>query len=74
MPVWTSVATSGYASQMDPVMDIKAKQIANVHHRPRVPVYTETSSILQKYIHQALQMKMSPKDALDKAKAEIEKL
>lgn len=74
MPVWTSVATSGYAAKMDPVMDIKAKQIANVHHRPRVPVYTETSSILQRYIHQALQMKMSPKDALDKAKAEIEKL
>lgn len=74
MPVWTSVATSGYAAKMDPVMDIKAKQIANVHHRPRVPVYTETSSILQRYIHQALQMKMSPKNALDKAKAEIEKL
>ena len=74
MPVWTSVATSTYAGAMDPVMDIKAKQIANVHHRPRVPVYTETSSILQKYIHQALAMKMSPKEALDKAKEEIEAL
>ncbi len=74
MPVWTSVAASTYASVMDPVMDIKAKQIANVHHRPRVPVYTETSSILQKYIHTALEMKMTPKEALDKAKAEIEAL
>lgn len=74
MPVWTSVSTSAYAATMDPVMDIKSKQIANVHHRPRVPVYTETSSILQKYIHQALTMKMAPKEALDKAKAEIEAL
>ena len=68
------MAASTYASVMDPVMDIKAKQIANVHHRPRVPVYTETSSILQKYIHTALEMKMTPKEALDKAKAEIEAL
>jgi len=74
MPVWKSVATSSYAKQMDPTMGVKAKEIASVHHRPRVPQYTETSSILQKYIHRALEMKMSPKEALDAAKAEIEKL
>jgi len=74
MPVWTSVATSTYAKQMDPTIDIKAKEIASVHHRPRVPDYTETSSILQRYIHQALEMKLSPKEALDKAKEEIEAL
>ncbi len=74
MPVWSSVAESSYAATMDPVMDVKAKQIANVHHRPRVPAYTETSSILQKYIHLALQGKMAPKAALDKAKEEIEAL
>ncbi|HHW14998.1 MAG TPA: ABC transporter substrate-binding protein, partial [Firmicutes bacterium] len=39
---------------------------------PKVPPYPEVSSILQRYIHQALQMKLSPKEALDKAKAEIE--
>lgn len=72
MPVWTSVSTSTYAKTMDPMMGIKAEQISYVHHRPKVPAYPETSSILQKYIHQALQKAMTPKEALDKAKEEIE--
>jgi len=72
MPVWTSVQTSAYAMTMDPVMDVKAKQIASVHHRPKVPAYPEVSSILQRYIHSALTGKMEPKAALDKAKTEIE--
>jgi len=72
MPVWTSVQTSAYAKMMDPVIDIKAKEIASVHHRPKVPPYPEVSSILQRYIHLALEGKMKPKAALDKAKAEIE--
>jgi multiple sugar transport system substrate-binding protein len=74
MPVWTSVQTSAYATMMDPTMPIKAKEIASVHHRPKVPPYPEVSSTLQRYIHQALQMKMGPKEALDKARAEIETL
>jgi len=72
MPVWTSVQTSAYAKMMDPVIDIKGKQIASVHHRPKVPPYPEVSSILQRYIHLALEGKMKPKAALDEAKAEIE--
>ena len=72
MPVWTSVQTSAYAKTMDPVMDVKAKEIASVHHRPKVPPYPEVSSILQRYIHSALTGKMEPKAALDKAKTEIE--
>jgi multiple sugar transport system substrate-binding protein len=74
MPVWKSVAQSSYAKTMDPYMPIKAEEIAAVHHRPRVAAYTQTSSILQKYIHQALEGKMTPKDALDQAKKEIEAL
>jgi multiple sugar transport system substrate-binding protein len=72
MPVWTSVQTSAYAMTMDPVIDVKAKEIASVHHRPKVPPYPEVSSILQRYIHSALTGKMEPKEALDKAKTEIE--
>ncbi|MFQ5834979.1 MAG: extracellular solute-binding protein [bacterium] len=72
MPVWTSVQTSAYAKTMDPVIDIKAKEIASVHHRPKVPPYPEVSSILQRYIHLTLEGKLKPKAALDKARAEIE--
>jgi len=71
MPVWNSVQESAYANMMDKTMDVKSKQIAAVHHRPKVPPYPEVSSILQRYIHQALQMKMEPKAALDKAAEEI---
>jgi len=72
MPVWTSVQTSAYAMTMDPVIDVKAKEIASVHHRPKVPPYPEVSSILQRYIHSALTGKMEPKAALDNARTEIE--
>lgn len=71
MPVWTSVQESAYAQTIDKTLPIKSKEIASVHHRPKVPPYPEVSSILQRYIHQALEMKMSPKAALDKAAAEI---
>lgn len=71
MPVWTSVQKSAYANMMDKTMAIKAEEIAAVHHRPKVPPYPEVSSILQRYIHLALQGKMAPKEALDKAAAEI---
>ena len=72
MPVWNSVQNSAYAKTMDPVIEVKAKEIASVHHRPKVPPYPEVSSILQRYIHMALSKKMEPKEALDKAKEEIE--
>lgn len=71
MPVWTSVQKSAYANMMDKTMAVKSEQIAAVHHRPKVPPYPEVSSILQRYIHLALQMKMEPKAALDKAAEEI---
>ena len=71
MPVWTSVQKSAYANMMDKTMAIKSEEISAVHHRPKVPPYPEVSSILQRYIHEALQMKMEPKAALDKAAEEI---
>ena len=74
MPVWTSVQKDPKTLASDPVMPVKAAEIAAVHHRPKVAAYPEVSSILQRYIHLALEMKMSPKDALDKAAAEIEDL
>lgn len=74
MPVWTSVQTSAETKAKDPVIDVKAKQIANVHHRPKVPNYPEVSSIMQKYIHVALEKKMAPKAAMDQAVKEIETL
>lgn len=74
MPVWTSVQRDPDVLKKDETMEIKSKQIASVHHRPRVVKYTEVSAIMQKYIHSALKMEMSPKKALDKAVEEINNL
>lgn len=74
MPVWTSVQQDPATLAKDPVMDVKSKEIAAVHHRPKVANYPEVSSIMQKYIHLALEKKMAPQAALDQAVKEIEAL
>lgn len=74
MPVWKSVQNSAYAQSNFPTIKIKAKEIASVHHRPRVPNYQEVSSILQRYIHQCLEGKYEPEEALDAAVKEIKNL
>ena len=74
MPIWTSVQNDPAVRKIDTVMDIKSKQIASVHHRPKVVKYTEISAIMQRYIHLALEGSMKPKDALDKAVEEIDTL
>lgn len=74
MPVWKSVQNSAYAQANFPTIKIKAKEIASVHHRPRVPNYQEVSSIMQRYIHQCLEGKYEPREALDLAVKEIKNL
>lgn len=74
MPVWTSVQNDPDVLALDPVMEIKSKQISRVHHRPKVEKYTEVSAIMQRYIHLALEGEMEPKAALDKAVEEINRL
>jgi len=71
MPIWNSVQKDETVKKNDPIMDIKAKQIASVHHRPKVNNYTKISSIIQRYIHAALLKKITPSDALTKAVEEI---
>ncbi|HOV13626.1 MAG TPA: hypothetical protein PK771_05030, partial [Spirochaetota bacterium] len=74
MPVWISVQNDPEVISNDKTMEIKAKQIASVHHRPKVPNYTEVSAIMQLYIYKALAGEMKPKEALDKAVSEINNL
>ena len=74
MPIWTSVQTSPDANLLDPMLAIKREQLTNVHHRPNLPNYANVSSILQKYLHLALEGNMEPTAALKQAKTEIETL
>lgn len=71
MPLWNSVQKSPLVITKDPTISIKSKQLASVHHRPRVDKYAEISAIMQRYIHRALRGELEPKAALDKATKEI---
>lgn len=71
MPIWTSIQNSPDMMKKDPLLNLKSRQIAAVHHRPKVPKYTEISAIMQRYIHKALKGELEPKEALDKAVVEI---
>ncbi|MBI2263785.1 MAG: extracellular solute-binding protein [Armatimonadetes bacterium] len=74
MPVWLPVQRDQGNRKKDPVLSTKSDQIEGAHHRPKLVKYPEVSSIMQRYIHQALEQKMSAKEALDKAAAEIKAL
>jgi multiple sugar transport system substrate-binding protein len=74
MPIWKSVQTSPDVDMLDPNMALKRSQLRNAYHRPNIKRYAEISSILQRYIHTALEGRMEPIEALKKAKTEIEVL
>lgn len=72
MPIWTSVQTSQDANMLDPAISTKRTLLQEAVHRPNIPKYLEISPILQRSIHDALEGKLEPADALSKAKTEIE--
>jgi multiple sugar transport system substrate-binding protein len=53
---------------------IYGEQFKYLAVRPQVPNYTQASDIIQKHLHEALLQKASPKDAMDAAADEVNKL
>lgn len=74
MPVWLSIQNDPEIRAIDPAMEVKTKQMAGIHHRPKLVNYYEASTIIQKHIFLALKKELTPKQALDKAVEEISKL
>jgi multiple sugar transport system substrate-binding protein len=72
-PIWLSVQNSERWKSIDPLCEIEKQQLQSLHHRPMLRVYDHTSRILQKYLHSALEQKLPPRQALDKATQEITK-
>ncbi len=62
-PVWTSVQKSAKELEVNPDAPFYATNLANVHHRPRVPNYQQVSAIVQENVHRCLLKEMSPEDA-----------
>jgi multiple sugar transport system substrate-binding protein len=71
MPIWRSVQNSERWKSRDPMSELKRRQLQSVHHRPMLRDYDRTSRILQKYLHLAIEQKLSPRESLDKAVQEI---
>ncbi len=62
-PVWTSVQQSAQAKKVNPDVEFYATNLANAHHRPRVPNYQQVSAIIQEEIHACLLKQAKPEDA-----------
>lgn len=73
LPIWNTLLKGEEIKNNIDNIDTRAKALSHSHHRPRVPEYTKISKIMQFYIHKALKGELEPKDALDKAVAEINK-
>jgi hypothetical protein len=56
----------------DPYINLKELQLKGVISRPSLPDYIQVSKILQKWIYKALNMDISPADALKNAQKEID--
>jgi len=62
-PVWTSVQKSDKLKQINSDAETYATNLANVHHRPRVPDYQQVSAIIQEEVHKCLLKQSSPEGA-----------
>jgi len=62
-PVWTSVQESDKEKEVNSDAKFYAINLANVHHRPRVPNYQQVSAIIQEEVHNCLLKQKSPEDA-----------
>jgi multiple sugar transport system substrate-binding protein len=62
-PVWTSVQKSDKLQAINSDADAYATNLANVHHRPRVPNYQQVSAIIQEEVHKCLLKQTEPEEA-----------
>jgi multiple sugar transport system substrate-binding protein len=73
LPMWKAYFDdpSQWIKGQEPVMTAAKASFAKFYDRPLLANYTQFSTIMQKYLQQALLLKMSPKDALDAAAKEV---
>ncbi len=62
-PVWTSLQDSAEEKRINPDAGFYATNLANVHHRPKVPNYPQVSTIIMEDVHRCLLGEMSPEQA-----------
>ena len=62
-PVWSSLQKSDAIKKINADAGFYATNLANVHHRPRVPNYQQVSTIIQEDVHKCLLQQISPEEA-----------
>lgn len=70
-PIWSSLQKEEQWQREDKNWTVKEKSLRSAHHRPRLRDYAAVSSVLQKYLHLALEQRISPQEALNRAASEI---
>ena len=73
-PVWSSVQKSDKLQEVNSDAQAYAVNLANVHHRPRVPNYQQVSAIIQEEVHRCLLGLNQPQAAADKMVERIQAL
>jgi multiple sugar transport system substrate-binding protein len=73
LPMWKSYyeRPSLWPKGQDALMDAAKRSFAKLYDRPLLSNYTQFSTIMQKYLQQALLLQVSPKQALDAAAQEV---
>ncbi len=72
-PVLSSLYSDADLVKDIPDFALYGEQFNYLAVRPQVPGYAQKSDIIQRYLHEALLQKMSPKDAMDAAVDEVNK-
>lgn len=74
LPIWQSLYTDPEVQKKHPALAEMSSQLKYAVSRPRLTWYSEFSRVLQLEVHNALTQNKSPKQALDDAQKEIERL
>ncbi len=74
LPIWNSLFKDPELKQKHPALEDMGNQLSTAYNRPSIVWYNEFSNVLQVEIQNALTKKKAPKQALDDAQKQLEKL
>jgi ABC-type glycerol-3-phosphate transport system substrate-binding protein len=71
LPIWTSLQNSADLRKANPEIGVFLSNLANARPRPKLGHYVETSSVLQRHLHDLVLGSASPSAAMAQAQAEL---
>jgi ABC-type glycerol-3-phosphate transport system substrate-binding protein len=71
LPIWTSLQNSAAVRKANPQVDVFLTNLANARPRPKLVHYVESSSVLQRHLHDLVLGNASPSAAMADAQADL---